>query len=71
MIEVSRLNGKTFYLNPDLIRTIESTPDTMICLNSGEKLLVKEDIQAVIERVVEYRKRLFQEPVSLLVGRSS
>jgi len=62
LIELSRLNGKKFFLNCELIKTIESTPDTVITLTSGEKLMVKEDIPFVVERTMDYLKRLRQEP---------
>lgn len=62
MIPVSRLNGKEFVINCDMIKTVESTPDTIITLTTGEKYLVKETIQEVIGRTMDYRKRLYQEP---------
>jgi flagellar protein FlbD len=64
MIEVSRLNGKTFILNCELIKFIEATPDTVVTLTTGEKLLLKEAVPEVIRRTIEYRKRLYQEPPS-------
>ncbi|MCC7440872.1 MAG: flagellar FlbD family protein [Bdellovibrionales bacterium] len=62
MIEVSRLNGTPFFLNCELIRSVEATPDTVISLLSGEKLMVKETVDEVIRRVMDYRKRIHQEP---------
>ena len=62
MIEVSRLNGKSFILNSDLIKYIEETPDTLITLTTGEKIMVREKIGDVVSRVTEYRKRMIQEP---------
>jgi flagellar protein FlbD len=64
VIEVSRLNGKQYYLNPDLIRSIEATPDTLIALTTGEKVMVKETVETVIGRVMDWRKRTVQEPPS-------
>lgn len=64
MIKLSRLNGKEFVLNCELIKTIEATPDTVITLTTGEKLMVREGIEQVINSTVEYRKRLYQEPPS-------
>ncbi|MBY0470536.1 flagellar FlbD family protein [bacterium] len=65
MIPVSRLNGKEFIVNCELIKYIESTPDTMLTLTTGEKLLVKESPELVINRTIEYRKKLYQEPPKL------
>ena len=62
MINLKRLNGKEFTLNCDQIKTVESTPDTMITLVSGEKIMVLESPQEVIQRAMDYRKKLYQEP---------
>ena len=57
MIYLTRLNGQKFVLNSDLIRTMgESTPDTVISLTQGEKLMVREDLKTVITAVMDYRK---------------
>jgi flagellar protein FlbD len=58
MIELTRLNGVPIVLNSDLIKTAEESPDTMLTLISGEKLIVRERCQEVIERVLTYRARL-------------
>jgi flagellar protein FlbD len=61
MITVSRLNSKKFILNCELIKYIEAIPDTLITLTSGEKLMVKESVEHVIEETMNFRKRLYQE----------
>lgn len=58
MIELTRLNGTPIVLNSDLIKTAESSPDTMLTLINGEKLIVREEIAEVTERVLAYRARL-------------
>ncbi|MGH9600396.1 MAG: flagellar FlbD family protein [Terracidiphilus sp.] len=58
MIELTRLNGNSMVLNSDLIKTAEASPDTMLTLINGEKLIVREDIGEVVERVLAYRARL-------------
>jgi flagellar protein FlbD len=58
MIELTRLNGSPMVLNSDLIKTAESSPDTMLTLINGEKLIVREDCAEVVERVLAYRARL-------------
>ena len=64
MIQVTRLNGAEYWLNPHIIETIEKTPDTTITLVSGKKLVVKEPPEEVLARIIEYRKRLgIGEPV--------
>ncbi len=62
MIQVTRLNGKEFVLNCELIKFVESTPDTVVTLSSGEKFMVRESVDEVIKRTVEYRQRIFREP---------
>jgi flagellar protein FlbD len=58
MIELTRLNGNPMVLNSDLIKTAEASPDTMLTLINGEKLIVREEIDEVVERVLAYRGRL-------------
>lgn len=58
MIELTRLNGTPMVLNSDLIKTAESSPDTMLTLINGEKLIVREEIAELTERVLVYRARL-------------
>ncbi len=62
MIPVTRLNGKSFWLNSDLIKSVESTPDTVLTLVGGEKMMVLEKVEELIERILDYRKRIAQEP---------
>jgi flagellar protein FlbD len=61
MIELTRLNGSTMVLNSDLIKTAESSPDTMLTLITGEKLIVREETAVVVERVIAYRARLLAD----------
>jgi flagellar protein FlbD len=58
MIKVTRLNGREFFINPHQIENIESTPDTVITLVSGPKYIVKEDIETIISRIMEYRRKI-------------
>ena len=58
MIELTRLNGTPMVLNSDLIKTAEASPDTMLTLINGEKLIVRESCDEVTERVLAYRARL-------------
>ena len=58
MIELTRLNGTSIVLNSDLIKTAEASPDTMLTLINGEKIIVRETREEVSERVLAYRARL-------------
>ncbi|GHV42033.1 flagellar protein FlbD [Spirochaetia bacterium] len=59
MIKVTRLDGTEYYLNPHQIETIEVHPDTTLALLSGKHLIVKEDVQEVLKKIEEYRRRIF------------
>lgn len=58
MIKVTRLDGKTYWINPHQIESMEQNPDLTISLLSGKKVVVRETPEEVIERIIEYRKRL-------------
>ena len=58
MIQLTRLNNISFVLNCDLIKTIESSPDTMLTLINGEKIIVREPCEEIAELVMAYRARL-------------
>ena len=65
MIKVTRLNQSGFVLNHSLIKFVESRPDTTITLLNDEKVVVRERVDEVIDRVIDYerRVRLFKEEV--------
>ena len=56
MIRLTRLNSQQITVNSDLIKFIESNPDTVITLLNGEKILVHESAEEVIARVIEFRR---------------
>ena len=55
MIKVKRLNGKEFVVNSDLILYIEETPDTVITLTTGQKIVVIDTIDEVIDKIVDFK----------------
>ncbi len=61
MIELTRLNGRALVVNCDLIKYVESAPDTMLTLVTGEKLVVRESCAEVVARASAYRIRLLRE----------
>lgn len=63
MICLTRLNGQQFVINAEKIRFIESTPDTLVCCDTGDKVMVREPLQEVIRRAIEYA-RLVRRPIS-------
>jgi len=58
MIAVTRLNSKRFVINAEQIRYIESTPDTMITLMNGDRVMVQESLEEVVRRAVEYNRQI-------------
>jgi flagellar protein FlbD len=60
MIKVTRLNGKEMVVNAELIRYVEQTPDTLITLTSGDKLLVRESMDEVVARAIEHARTIRQ-----------
>ena len=58
MIHLTRINHAPMVLNSELIEHIEETPDTVISLTNGQKIVVLEDSENIIEKVVEFRRRL-------------
>jgi len=61
MIEVTKLNGVKILVNPSLFEIVEETPDTVITLTTGKKIIVKESRQEVKNLVKLYRKDIFAE----------
>lgn len=71
MIEVTRLNGTPMLLNSDLIKTAEASPDTMLTLIHGEKLIVRESCVEIQEKVLAYRAVLLAAVAARGSGLSS
>jgi flagellar protein FlbD len=63
MIVLTRLNGQSVVVNAEKIRYVESTPDTVVCCDQGEKMMVRETLQEVIRRSIDYA-RIIRRPVT-------
>lgn len=59
MLEVTRLNGSIYYLNPDMMMFVEATPDTVITLTSGDKVMVKETPQQLRDQFMALKQEMF------------
>ena len=59
MIRLSRLNKESFIVNCDLIEFVEETPNTVISMASGRKVVVNESCEEVVRLVIEYKRRIF------------
>ena len=56
MIVLTKLNGQEFVLNADLIRHIETCPDTLITLIGGDNIMVRESMKVVVGKVIDYQR---------------
>jgi flagellar protein FlbD len=60
MIQLTRLNNSPLIVNSDLVKFVEQSPDTVITLVNGEKILVREKADEVLNRIVEFRRSVLQ-----------
>lgn len=60
MIQLTRLNNHPLTVNSDLIKFVEQAPDTVITLINGEKIIVRENANEVLQRIVEFRRSVLQ-----------
>ena len=61
MIQLTRLNHVPLIVNADLIEHLEVTPDTVVALTTGQKFLVLESADEVVERVIQFRRSILRE----------
>ncbi len=60
MIQLTRLNNHPLAVNSDLVKFVEQSPDTVITLVNGEKIVVRESAHEVLERIVQFRRSVLQ-----------
>lgn len=63
MIMVTRLNGSELVINAELIETIEATPDTVVTLTTGRRVIVQESVAQVSQRTLAYRRAVSQRDI--------
>ena len=68
MIRLSRLDGSEFYLNSDLIQSVESNPDTHILLTTGTRYVVREGDREIVKRIVDFRRSINRPMISSRKG---
>ena len=61
MIKLHKLNGAEIIVNADLIESVEATPDTVLSLATGNRFLVKDSVQEVVDKVVEYKRKVYAD----------
>lgn len=59
MIKVTRLNDTQIVINAELIEFVEETPDTVITMTTGRKIVVKETIDEIIGTVIQYKQKIY------------
>jgi len=60
MILVTSLQNETFVINAELIELVEAMPDTIMTLSTGKKIIVQEPIEEILQRVIDYRRKINQ-----------
>ena len=63
MISLTKLNDSKIVINAELIEFVESIPDTIITLTTGQKIMVKETVEEIVESVKEYKRSIFVRPI--------
>lgn len=58
MILVTKLNGEQMMVNAELVELVESTPDTIVTLTTGRKYMVREPVDEIIDRIMQYRRQV-------------
>jgi flagellar protein FlbD len=64
MLAVTRFNGTEIMLNPELVLYVESIPDTIVTMTTGEKIYIKERSAEVQRRFMEYKQKIFSEVIN-------
>jgi flagellar protein FlbD len=59
VISLRRLNNQVIMVNADLIESLEATPDTVVTLTSGNKLLVRDSMEEIQTKIVDFKRRIY------------
>lgn len=62
MIQLTRVNGQPLLVNCDLIESVETGDDTIVTLVNGNKLIVRDSMETIRERVLEFKRRIYLPP---------
>ena len=68
MIQLTHFNGGQFYLNAEIIQTVEATPDTVITLINNQKLLVKDTAEVVVAKIIKYHRTVHNLDIPIQSG---
>lgn len=59
MIALTRLNGHPVMVNSDLIESVEQTPDTVVTLTSGNKLIVRDSMDTLQQKIIDFKRKIY------------
>ena len=68
MIQLTRLNNQPMMVNSDLIKFVEKAPDTVLTLVTGEKIIVSESVDVVLQRIIAFRRSIIPDPLPQTLG---
>ena len=61
MIKIHKLNGTEMIVNAELIESVEAAPDTVLNLVTGNRFLVKDSVQEIVDKIIEYKKKVYAD----------
>ena len=64
MINLTRLNDSKIVINSELIEFVEAIPDTIVTLTTGQKIMVKESVEEIVDMVKEYKRSILHKPIT-------
>ena len=64
MINLTKLNDSKIVINSDLIEFVEALPDTIVTLTTGQKIMVIESVEDVVNKVIEYKRNILHKPIT-------
>jgi len=68
MIKLTRLNGSLIVVNADLIEYVEANPDTILTLTTGQKILIQDTVDEVIDKVTNYKRSILRRTNQALLN---
>lgn len=64
MIRATTLSGRQIAINAELIKSAEATPDTIVTMTTGSTMIVRESLEEIIRRIIEYQREIRKSPLT-------
>ncbi|MEK7287952.1 MAG: flagellar FlbD family protein [Elusimicrobiota bacterium] len=61
MVTLHKLNGKEIVINSELIEAVEASPDTVVTLVTGNRYIVRDSVEVVIEKILEFKRKIYEQ----------